>query len=83
MASIAEYLLHIAQHPDTARTHYESENSAREQMTNHGLTKAQQDTVLGGNPDEINDAITREIGTQQGLSLRYTGLIVHGPGGGP
>jgi hypothetical protein len=82
MASIAEYLVYIAQRPDAARTHYESTKSARQQMTTYGLTTVQQDTILGANPNEINDAIVQEIGTQKGLSITYHDEIVHSPGNG-
>jgi hypothetical protein len=83
MASIAEYLLYIAQRPDASRTHYASEDLARQQMTEHGLTTAQQNIVLNADPSEINEAIALEIGAQKGLSLTYFDPIVHtGPGKG-
>jgi hypothetical protein len=83
MASIAKYLVHIAQERDASRTHYESPESARKQMTDYGLSTAQQETVLRADPNEINAEIAREIGTQTGLTVYYNALIVHGPGGGP
>ena len=61
MASLAQYLLNLAQHPEESEAFRRSHDGARAAMTKAGLTKDQQDIALSADPERIANAVQAEL----------------------
>ena len=61
MASLAQYLLHLAQHPDESEAFRSSLDGARASMTKVGLTQEQQEIALSRDPERIASAVQAEL----------------------
>lgn len=61
MASLAQYLLHLAQHPEENEAFRKSPGDARASMTKAGLTQEQQEIALSRDPKRIADAVQAEL----------------------
>jgi hypothetical protein len=59
--TIAEYLLHLASHPEAHDPHKRSVGAAKEAMTAFGLDDAQQAAMLSGDPKKIEDKVQHEL----------------------
>ena len=63
MASLAQYLLRLAEDPKFAEKHGKSELDAKAQMTEFKLTEHQQSLLLEANPEKISRAVADEFPT--------------------
>lgn len=61
MASLAQYLLHLAQNPEESEAFRSSHESARASMTKAGLSKEQQEIALSRDSDRIAGAVQAEL----------------------
>ena len=61
MASLAQYLLHLAQNLEESEAFRKSPDGARASMTKAGLTQEQQEVALSRDPDRIARAVQAEL----------------------
>jgi hypothetical protein len=84
MASIAQYLLHLAENPHAATLHNRSKKSADDYMRAFGLNDRQRKVIATRDQKKINAAIARELAKSAGPGKRMwltTGSTIT-PGGG-
>ncbi len=61
MASLAQYLLQLAQNLEESEAFRSSHESARASMTKAGLSQEQQEIALSRDPDRIAGAVQAEL----------------------
>lgn len=61
MPLLAEYLLHLVGDTDAAKQHNHSHDDAVKSMQDFGLTTAQQNILLTGDPAQIQSAANQEL----------------------
>ncbi|HTZ53964.1 MAG TPA: hypothetical protein VMB20_02790 [Candidatus Acidoferrum sp.] len=88
MASIAQYLLHLAADPKALDVHNKSEESADAQMRKHGLNDEQRAAIKTKKQKNITDALAKELppAAARGFARIFDyndGIYIGGGGHGP
>ncbi|MGB6986465.1 MAG: hypothetical protein WBD74_10875 [Candidatus Aquilonibacter sp.] len=86
MASIAQYLLHLASNPHAAELHNSSSKSADLQMRAYGLDDDQRAVIATGDKQKISNALANELppAAEPGKTMTFQispTVLLHGGGG--
>jgi hypothetical protein len=86
MASIAQYLLHLAENPHAAELHNRSKESADDQMRAFGLDDRQRAVIATKNHEKISKALADELprAAKPGKTMKFeiSCMVVNGDGPG-